>query len=168
MLASGSFAWGAVDPQRLKRLFILALCMSITFELLLTPLMIVRPQWIASIWIRSEEEMVYAKKMLPIPFYANWLNAFNDATTNFLLTMKFTSIALAPSLTRGAVYIIGALILWSTNKDDPVRMMWSFCINDFTVTLLDLGLIVVPMRKLAEVLGGKNWPSSAAMISDSE
>jgi Na+-driven multidrug efflux pump len=166
MLASGSFAWGAGDPLRLKKLFILALAISVTFELLMTPIMIARPQWIASIWIRSDEEMAYAKKMLPIPFYANWLNAFNDATTNLLLTMKFSSIALAPSLTRGVVYIVGALTLWATNKDDPVRMMWSFCINDFTVTLLDIGLVIVPLRKLADVFRGKNWLSTAAMISE--
>jgi Na+-driven multidrug efflux pump len=148
LLSSGSYAWGAQRFQRLLTLFLLAFGISVGIELVLTPIMITRPEWIAAIWITQDDEMVYAKKMLPIPFYANWLNAFNDATTNLLLTMKYAYTAMAPSLTRGAVYMIGAAILRATNKDDPVRMMWSFCINDFVVTALDIVLLIFPLRRL--------------------
>jgi Na+-driven multidrug efflux pump len=148
LLSSGSYAWGAQRFSRLFQLFLMSFAMSIAIELAVTPLMIVRPEWIAQIWITEDSEMEYAKKMLPIPFYANWLNAFNDATTNLLLTMKYPWAAMAPSLTRGASFLVGATVLWATNKDDPVRMMWSFCINDFVVTALDVVLLIAPLRKL--------------------
>jgi Na+-driven multidrug efflux pump len=154
MLASGSYAYGGANQKRLLKLFLWALAGSISILIITTPVMVVRPEWIASIWITNEVDMEYAKKMLPIPFYANWLNAFNDATTNFLLTMKFAWTAMAPSLTRGAAYLIGAAILWATNKDDPVRMMWSYCINDFTVTVLDALILIVPLRRLISELKG--------------
>jgi Na+-driven multidrug efflux pump len=148
LLASGSFAWGAGQPQRLRQLFFFALALSVAIELVMTPVMICRPEWAASIWISDDAEMAYARRMLAIPFYANWLNAFNDATTSLLLTMKYAYTAIAPSLTRGAVYIIGAIVLWAPNKSDPVRMMWSFCINDFAVTALDAVLLIVPLRAI--------------------
>jgi Na+-driven multidrug efflux pump len=154
MLTSGSYAFGGGNQKRLLRLFLWALLVSVTVLVAMTPIMVVRPQWIASIWITNDSDMEYAKKMLPIPFYANWLNAFNDATTNFLLTMKFAWTAMVPSLTRGAAYMAGATVLWATNKDDPVRMMWSFCINDFTVTVIDALILIVPLRRLISDLKG--------------
>jgi hypothetical protein len=68
--------------------------------------------------------------------------------------MKFAWTAMVPSLTRWAAYMIGATVLWATNKDDPVRMMWSFCINDFTVTVSDALVFIVPLRRLTSDLKG--------------
>jgi hypothetical protein len=102
----------------------------------------------ASIWITDEAEMEMAKKMLRIPFYLNFLNAINDCVTSFVLTMKFAYTAMVPSLARGITFIVGSLGLYYTRRRDPVRMMWSFCINDLVVLVFDLLISVAPLRGL--------------------
>jgi hypothetical protein len=105
--------------------------------------------------------------MLPIPFYANWLNAINDATTTLLLTMQFAFTAMTPSLLRGITFIVGAICLYETSKDNPVRMMWSFAINDFAVTVLDAIILIWPMMRLMrEIRAGK--VNNRALLVDEE
>jgi Na+-driven multidrug efflux pump len=156
MLASGSYAYGADKPRRLLVLFVWAGSIALFLLLVFTPFMVWRPEWFASIWVTLDEDMEFAKKMLPIPFYANWLNAINDATTTFLLTMKFAYTAMSPSILRGITFIVGAIALYNSNEEDPVRMMWTLAINDFSVTLLDFGIIIWPMIRLVrEIKAGR-------------
>jgi Na+-driven multidrug efflux pump len=151
-IAAGSYAYGAMRNTRLIRLFLWALGASFLILTLFTPFMIIKPQWISAIWIREDDEMAFAKKMLPIPFYVDLLNAVNDCVTSFLLTMKFAWTAMAPSLLRGVAYCVGAVGLYYTNGEDPVRMMWSFCINDVVVLLVDVAIFVFPMHRLVGMM----------------
>ena len=78
----------------------------------------------------------------------NLLNALNDATVSFLLISKYSYTAMAPSIMRGITYIVGAVALYYTGKQDPVRMMWSLVINDVSIFVLDVGIFIVPFKKL--------------------
>ena len=147
-LAAGSYAYAKEERQRVFVLLAWDVFLGLLILGAYMPLMIIKPEWVCSIWITSADEMAYAKKMVAIPFYVNILNALNDATVSFLLIARFAYTAMTPSLLRGVTYIIGAVALYYTNKTDPVRMMWSFGINDLTIFVLDVCILIVPFKKL--------------------
>ena len=147
-LAAGCYAYAKKDWKRVFALLSWDVFVGLLILGIFTPIMIAKPEWAASIWIMSGDEMEYAKKMLPIPFYVNLLNALNDATVSFLLISKYSYTAMAPSIMRGITYIVGAVALYYTGKQDPVRMMWSLVINDVSIFVLDVGIFIVPFKKL--------------------
>lgn len=110
-----------------------------------TPLLILKPELVLSIWMSIDDEISIAKTMVVIPFYTNILNAINDAISNLLLCANFACSALLPSLVRGAFYIIGAVSLYFTDKVDPVRIMYTYNINDLAVLLTDAAISIYPI-----------------------
>ena len=152
MLASCSFANGANDVKRMFVLFGWELFVSTLILLIFTPLMIVKPEYLASIWMSNEEDIQYAKEMLRIPYYTNFLNGLNDAVTALLQSSNFPWSAIIPSLVRGAFYIIGAVSLYITNKKDPVRIMVTYVFNDLSVFLTDVAISFYPFWKMVEYL----------------
>ncbi|KAK8883976.1 hypothetical protein M9Y10_043079 [Tritrichomonas musculus] len=148
MLASCSYANGANDILRMFVLFGWELFLSTFILSTLTPLMIFKPDYLASIWMSDDEDIDYARQMLRIPYYTNFLNGLNDAVTALLQSANFPWSAIIPSLVRGAFYIIGAKSLYVTNKKDPVRMMVTYVFNDLAVFLADVIIAFYPFWKM--------------------
>lgn len=148
MMASCSFANGANNIRRMLVLFLWELLMSSFILLSLTPLMIIRPDYLASIWMSNKDDIELAKKMIRIPYYTNFLNGLNDAVTAWCQSSNFPWSATVPSLIRGSFYIIGGVILYSKDKKDPVAIMFTYVINDLAVLLADLIISIYPMRKM--------------------
>ena len=146
MVASGSYANGAKKQRRMLEIFGWTVSLSSIILLIFTPIMIAKPEWMGSIWISEKEELDYAKDMLRIPFYSNFLNALNDAVTSLLLSASFAYTAMTPSLSRGVLYIVGSLILYYTNDSDPVRMMYEYVFNDVVILLIDCIIIIYPLK----------------------
>lgn len=144
-LSSGSYSYGAKNRERLFILFGWTICISMTILIGFTPLLILKPELVLSIWMSIDDEISIAKTMVVIPFYTNILNAINDAISNLLLCANFACSALLPSLVRGAFYIIGAVSLYFTDKVDPVRIMYTYNINDLAVLLTDAAISIYPI-----------------------
>ncbi|OHS99331.1 hypothetical protein TRFO_34236 [Tritrichomonas foetus] len=146
MLASGSYANGAKKQRRMFLLFGWTILVTSLILLIFTPLMIFKPEWIASFWMSNNEELDYTKLMFKIPFFTNFLNSINDTVISLLLSATFAYSAMAPSLVRGAFYIIGACILYYTDKTNPRRMMYVYVINDLVVLFVDAIILIHPLK----------------------
>jgi Na+-driven multidrug efflux pump len=147
-MAAGSYAHGAARFERQLRVFLWGLGISFAILMIGTPIMLGKPEWMVRMWISDDAEMEMARKLVKIPFYVNFLNAVNDCVTSFVITMRYAYSAMIPSLVRAVVFVSGTVGLYYTGKADPVRMMWSFCINDLVVFALDIVIFVIPIRCL--------------------
>lgn len=146
-IAAGSFAFSTDNRMRVVWLLICTVILSFLTIVIFTPIMILTPESAASIWITDDDGLWYAKRMLPIPFYVDLFNAFNDTTVAFLLILRYEWLAMVPSITRTISFLVGALVLHETDPTSTVRMMWSFAINDIVVLVADVIIIAYPMSR---------------------
>ncbi|EAY16919.1 hypothetical protein TVAG_150700 [Trichomonas vaginalis G3] len=161
MLGTGSYAHGSGNDNRLLHIYYSTFGLTLIFQLVLLPIIVFFPRYVAKIWLRDSKSLDLSVKMLPIPFYTNWTTAINESVTALLQCLSYSKTAISPSLTRGAFYIIYSFaIYYLTNKDDCVKMMYVYCANDLTILLLDLIIWIKPIRKLT-----RKKPNTDSMAS---
>ena len=148
--ATGSNAYGANQNKRILLIFIGAILLSLVLQIIFLPLLIGFPQYAAYLWMENSNSS-FVRAYLKIPFYTNWLTAINEAITNFLMILQYPKTAMMPSLLRGVGYIIFSLILYYT-KNDAIRMMYTYNLNDALVLLVDLIIIFIPLKRLLHTI----------------
>ncbi|EAX95909.1 hypothetical protein TVAG_304400 [Trichomonas vaginalis G3] len=106
------------------------------------------PVPVAKIWLKDPETLEYARIMIPKPFYTNWITGVNEIVTALLQCMGYAWTAMMPSIVRGIFYIVYSLILYYTNKTNSIRMIYTYCLNDTTILLLDIIIVIKPLKEL--------------------
>lgn len=153
LMTTGSYARGSGNYARLIQLFIRAVIITECYHLCWVPLMQIRGDWVASIWMSEKDQLAFAKIFLRMPFYTNWLIPLNDSSVNFLLASGRPIIAMIPSLLRGTVVLIATFVFYYTGKNKPMRMMYAYNSQDVIVIILDIFLVaynLVQLRRLSK------------------
>lgn len=139
-LTAGSYCRGAMQWNRLLRLFVTIVVITSLYHLSLMPMLIFHAEIPSKIWINNDTQLEIAKKMIRIPYYTNLLIPMNYAFIIMLLVMRKAVIALALTIIRGALYVGYTCIFYYTDKGDPIRMMYAYNVDDITMFLVGGGL----------------------------
>ncbi|KAI5519932.1 multidrug resistance protein YPNP-related family [Trichomonas vaginalis G3] len=148
LLGPGSYSFSQKNNKRVRSLFYYALTITLVLQFIFVPIIVFAPVSIAKIWLHEEDTLNYAKKLLPKPFFTNWTTACNEVVTALLQCMGYAWVAMAPSIVRGIFYIVYSLILYYTNKFDSIRMIYTYCLNDTTILILDIIIVIKPLIQL--------------------
>jgi len=149
-MACSCYSKGSENYGRVYQLFKISLCLTLGYHLLWLPIMVFHSDLISRIWISDVSLIGFSKAFIRIPFYTNFLIPFNDTTTNFLLSFGKPGVAMVPSLVRGIVCLIYAIGLFYTDRSNPKRMMYTYCLNDVSVMITDIIILIRPFRALLE------------------
>lgn len=149
-LGAGSYANGAQNFRRLLHLFLILCALTWFYHAVLMPILVFKTEWPCSIWLTKKEDLDLAKKMVRIPFYTNTLIPLNFALVNFLLCMKKPLVALALTIVRGGLYVAYTFILYRTGKDNPIRMMYAYNMDDSTLFLLGILAVLKPFIEVCK------------------
>lgn len=148
LLGPGSYAFSRKNYDRVKKLFFIALTASLIPQFIWLGVLVGAPVSVAKIWLSDKATLEYAKTMIPKPFITNWTTGVNEIVTSLLQCLGFAWTAMTPSIVRGIFYIVYGLILYYTNKHDSVRMIYTYCLNDTTILILDFIIVIKPLIEL--------------------
>ena len=141
LMVCGSYAKNSQNYQRLFGFLKSAISITLTYHLIWMPIMITNPQIISKLYLSENSLIDLSKQLIKIPFLTNFLIPLNDSTTNFLLSYGKPFLAMLPSIFRGISCLINTFILYYTNKKNPIRMMYTYCLNDIIVFIVDIVII---------------------------
>lgn len=130
-LPAGSYAFGANRLHRLFKLMVYSFLLGTAWSTFFCITLCVFPRQIASIWGKDEEFLYYAKKMIIPTFCTAFINM---GQYTFVATMQATKMVklsiIASILTILVPTPIFSTVLYYTNKNDPVRLMYSYIGHD--------------------------------------
>lgn len=130
-LPAGSYAYGCGRLNRLFHLGMYALILGTIWSLVVVILICSLPKQIASIWGKNEDFLMYAKRMLVYGFCTAFVNMGQYTITACLQAIKMVKLSIITScLTLLIPLPVFSIILYYTNKNDPIRLVLSFVGHD--------------------------------------
>lgn len=134
---SASFAFGANRYNRILRLFFHSVWILFLLNIAYSLIMIFFPSQICSIWSKNEDFLDKSKKMVPIVFYFTFLYPFEYVIPSLLqATQKVLLASILAFITQLVPFPLFSCILYFTNKNDPVRLMWTYALGDVFSSLI--------------------------------
>ena len=148
MLSAGAWAFSARKYHRVLWLGFWAVLLAVIQQVLMTPIMLVKPTLITQIWLSSEASKRVCDKYMPIIFYANMLLAIHETGTDMLLATNRPYLAMVPIATRGVCFTLGSYIYWLGGKDDPASVLFVFPSIDIAMFLAVCCLLPKTLKRL--------------------
>lgn len=159
-LPAASYAYGARRPKRVKNLFYHALWLSTLVPTLISLIFICFPTQIASLWSKEASFLAIAKKMLPIQYYSTVTLGLQYLLPPLLQSVKCVLAATLESLITLLLPLpVFSSILYFTNKKDPIRIMFTYTLNDSFSVIVCFFFMILPFRKLKKMSMKKNYQS---------
>lgn len=161
-MTSGSFCHGAHQINRWIQLLLWALLISFVLQIVFIPILEPKPWIVAKIWLNTEEEELYADKIIRIPFYTNFLFCVNEMTNTCCMSVGRGWAPYIPAVTKGVLTIVASIGLYYTGKNNPVRIVYVYNILDAAIFIIDVifvFVIILPYVKKEKTLNineGKN------------
>ncbi|OHS95083.1 hypothetical protein TRFO_38729 [Tritrichomonas foetus] len=147
-LSAGTHAWGANDPVRCVKLFLWTLAFIFPLLFIVSVTVIPGKTVIAKAFLDDAKEIEIAEKLLPIPFYTSPLNGITVLLSMTMIVVGKPLLAFIPQLLQVLILTIGCKILSSAYKSDPTKIMYIYNINDITVFVISLALLVIPVLQV--------------------
>lgn len=146
LLPAASYSYGAKNYSRILKLMLHALWMMTIWSTIFSLILIFLPGQVASIWSNDPEFIKWAKKMIHVYALANSLNSADFVFPTVLIAMKRVTAATVLSFLTCLLPIpIFATILYFTNKNDPVRIMYTFPLDDVFSIIVSLFFMIKPI-----------------------
>lgn len=165
-ISVGSHSSGAKMYSRYLRLYYYTLGIAVGFAFVAMPFMIFKPEWIAGILISKPQEMKFAKKILPIPFYTECLNAYVLITCFFFVTQGKKIFAYIAPIVRITVLVSGSILFSKGKNVKPQKIMYVFCISDIIISIIYSIVATIHLVRLHKE--SKNESQYHSMILDSQ
>lgn len=148
-LPAASYAYGCQRLNRLLRMFLLTILMGTIWTSLVCIIIESIPKQIAKIWGKDEDYLKVCPKMLRIGFVSCFANQTILTTSAILQAMKMVVLSIISSVLTMLIPIpIFSFILYFTNKNDPIRMIYSFIGHDAWAVLISIIIIIWKLRFL--------------------
>jgi Na+-driven multidrug efflux pump len=140
---AASYGFGAKRLNRVLWLFVHATWMGTICSSLITSVIVFLPGKVALIWGSDPSFVSWCEECLPKAFYTCLLVGYQYTASALLQALHFVGAASALSvLTMLLPWPTFSSILYFTGKEDPARIMWTYCLNDgFSVIVTTLFLI---------------------------
>lgn len=149
-LTVSTFAYGSHDIDRLLKYFIYSILVTVGFGIVFSLFMIIKPDFIASIYLDSATDLSFSNKILKIPFYTNWFSPLNMMCQILLICTGKPLHSSIPSFVQTFVIIFLAFVFSKMYRDSPERIFHAYNINDILILILSLSLtipVIVKLRK---------------------
>lgn len=169
-LPSASFAFGANRFNRIIRLFFHSIWILVTINVLYSLIMVFFPRQICSIWDDDPDFLNLCGEMIPIVFYVTFLMPLEFIVPSaFQATQKAFLSTVIALITQIVPFPLFSTILYFTNKNDPVRLMWTYALGDvfsFTICFISVTPLLCKFWKEPkdECIYNKNYLSSVRLI----
>jgi Na+-driven multidrug efflux pump len=148
MLAAGSWAFSSARYHRLLQVTCWAALIALVQQVIMTPIMIIKPSVIMKIWLSTDSSIRVCDKYMPILFYANMLLALHETGTDLLLATNRPWLAMVPMATRGVLFALGAWVYWLGGKDDPANVLFVFPSIDIAMFMSICCLLPATLKRL--------------------
>lgn len=148
-LPAASYAYGAHRYNRLLHLFMHTNWVTILISVIYSIFMIFFPSEIASIWSKDKDFLEKCKSMIPKVFYMTALFPIQYTVPSFLQSMqKVAQSSLVAGITSLFPIPIFSCILYYTDKKNPDRIMWTYCLADLFASILCFIFVIPGIRKI--------------------
>lgn len=144
MLPAGSWAFAGKKLKRFMQLSGWAICVALIQQVIMTPIMIIKPSLLTQILSKEKETLAVCDKYMPTLFYANMLLAIHETGTNMLLAMNRPWFAMVPMATRGILFALGSYLFYLWNKNDPKYVLFVFPAIDISM-FLSICIVLPPI-----------------------
>ena len=145
--AYGAKLWDRVKMSSLHMLWVSTLC-----SVLVSIVLLIWPDKIASIWNNDPTFLYWAKKMIPRVFYACPFIPIQYMVPGLLQSMQMVLDATILSIVTLLIpYPLFSSILYFTNDTDPARVFYTYAIADCFSFIVCSILIAKAFRKLKQI-----------------
>jgi Na+-driven multidrug efflux pump len=157
-MAAGAYATGAKDIMRFVRLALWGFIFCLVSQVIFLPLVVPDPWWVGSIWLSSDIEKSWARKLNAIPFYTQFLQASCEVTNCICMSFGNAWIPIVSGVFKGVANIVSVLCLYHTadGKTSPPRILHSYTTMNIAVFCLDLFFfftVIIPhVRRQRDVM----------------
>ncbi|OHT08361.1 hypothetical protein TRFO_23194 [Tritrichomonas foetus] len=142
-ITCGSEAYGSKNYKRLFSYFGWAILLSTCVVLCFEPLIVLKSDVIAGIFLYTDKEIEIAKILLPIPFYTLFLQPLENACNAFLIVIGKPLYAMFCSTMQMLCLTVGSQILPKIFKEDPYKVMSVYPLTDL-ILLVVYGVMMIP------------------------
>lgn len=148
-LPAASYAYGAHRYNRVLRLFMHTNWVTIFISVVYSIFMIFFPRQIASIWSKDQKFLEKCESMIPKVFYITVLFPIQYTVPSLLQSMQKVALSsIVAGVTSMLPIPLFSCILYYTDKKNPDRIMWTYCLSDIFASILCFLFIIPSLRKL--------------------
>lgn len=147
-LTSGSFSIGALQYRRFIRTMKAASLFIYFYCIIVMILFILRADWIAQIWLETDEEIKASRIYMRVPFYTLILFFSNEFVSVIMIATGHTILSNVIPVVNGIFGSCVALIMYFTNKNDALRMMYCYNIIDGISFVMSSIVFLTIIKKL--------------------
>jgi hypothetical protein len=157
-MAAGAYATGAKDIMRFVRLAIWGFVFCLVSQLIFLPLVVPDPWVVGSIWLSSDIEKSWARKLNAIPFYTQFFQASSEVTGCVCMSFGNAWTPVVSGVFKGVAEITAVLCLYHTKdgETNPARILHSYTITNIAMFCLDLFFlftVIIPhVRRQKDVM----------------
>jgi Na+-driven multidrug efflux pump len=147
-MAAGSYATGAKDIMRFVKLAIWGYVFCIGSQLIFLPLLLPDPWVVGSIWLTSDIEKSWARKLNRIPSYTQFLQGSNEVTSCICMSFGNAWTPVVSGVFRGVAMIVAVLCLYHTGdgETNPARILHGYTVMNVAMFGLDLFFLFTVIR----------------------
>ena len=146
-LACGTHAFGSSNIKRLLSYIRWVLLFDVLLPLIITPIAAFKPRLIASLFISDDLVLDFTEKLLPIPFYTNWLNSLMFFLTLTHIITGTPLLAFIPNFVQVCILCIGCPIIAKKLQQNEInKIMYMYNISDISGLIVHLFIIFFPIR----------------------
>lgn len=148
-LPAASYAYGAHRYNRVLRLFMHTNWVTILISVVYSIFMIFFSAQISSIWDKNEDFLEKCESMIPKVFYITALFPIQYTVPALLQSMQKVALSsIVAGITSMLPIPLFSCILYYTDKKNPDRIMWTYCLSDVFASILCFIFIIPSMKKL--------------------
>ena len=161
-----SYAYGAGRYKRILHLSIHAFWIMCVWTMIVTIVMCVWPDKVASIWNSTERILYWAKIIIPNNFYTIMLCPMRMLTATFLQAIKKPLLAGLVSVFTSLIPLpVFSTITYMQNKTNPGEIFKAYIYNDVFSFVVSSCFAAIPMYRL---LTGKDKKDEKSCVSNEE
>ena len=156
-LPAASYAFGGGYGKRLLQLSLHILWIGTVWAVICTFAFSVYPGEICSIWSSDQQFNDWLKKMIPPSVYTAALTPMRSVVSALLQSMKRGNISSILNFLAQLVALpTFSSILYFTDKDNPVRIVWCYVFTDAFAFVVSLLFGIIPLRSIVALMRGEN------------
>ena len=166
-LPAAAYAFGKGDLYRLSRMALITMGIGTGWTSLCCILITTIPRQIASIWGNDEKFLDICSKFLVICFASCFLTQIILTTTALLQAIKMVLLSIITSILTMLIPVpLFGIILYMTDKTNPVRLIFAYIAQDIWSILVTITVLVWKLRFLFTTK--KNYEEKNNITTDSK
>ena len=144
----GNEAFGSRNFKRLLKYYMWAIILGIGCALIFEPILLLKPEMVAKLFLYTEKEIEIAKKLLTIPFYTLIIQPMLYSSNSLLVSLGRPFTATICSAIQLCALIVGILFIPNIFQDDPYKILYVYPMADITMLVTYGIMLIYPLISL--------------------